>query len=347
MKGPQFLTERHIEPAFFKNKSYKIYSVPLLRYFRKEVLCFIYNLISMPELITIEEAARLTGFPAEEIQHWVRCKKITSYSTKTGGRLVETTNLHDFISSIEYLGMQKLYLQLTIQDKAEEVNELIARYDDYLFCLRSLATISPLLKRIIAELATFIHNKQDRYIFTEITRGTKIGDVAKHCDASYDRMCHRYKNILTKLESETHFLLEYQKKITSLELEIERLRLENRNMDCELKKLYRKGIQHGLQLTIPQTLIHIPLQAAKRICKPVTYLTLSPYIRKILGTLKIETMEDLLRYAESKGLDSLLSMPGFGELGLRQLKFQLEKHKIIDPNGYSELFQYIVSDPDN
>ena len=51
---------------------------------------------------------------------------------------------------------------------------------------------------------------------------------------------------------------------------------------------------------------------------------LSAYIRKCLTTLKIETIEDILRYALKNGLDSLLDLPGFGALGLAQLKFQLE-----------------------
>lgn len=79
---------------------------------------------------------------------------------------------------------------------------------------------------------------------------------------------------------------------------------------------------------------------------PITNLTLSPYIRKCLAKLEIETIEDLLRYAKKKGLDSLLDMPGFGTLGLDQLKFQLEKHKILNKAGQSELYQYIINDPD-
>ena len=200
----------------------------------------------MPELISIEEAARITGFPYEEIEDWVKSRKITSFHTRTGTRMVDTENLRDFIAHIEHLGIQKLYLQLVIQDKEEEADEIIAQYDDYLFCLRSLKNISPLLKQIIAELSTFIDDKQDRYIFTEITSGAKILDVAK------------------------------------------------------------------------------------RISLPVTSLTLSPYIRKCLQKLELETMEDLLRYARKKGLDSLLKIPGFGPLGLDQLKFQLEKHKIMN-----------------
>ena len=57
-------------------------------------------------------------------------------------------------------------------------------------------------------------------------------------------------------------------------------------------------------------------------------------------------MEDILRYTETEGLESLLGISGFGQLGLEQLKFQLEKHKILDKNGYSDLYQYIVSDPE-
>ena len=200
----------------------------------------------MPEFITVEEAARTTGFPSAEIQQWAISKKITSYIVKQGVRLVDQTSLRGFISHIERLGIQKLYLQLIIQDKEEEINEIIAQHDDYLLCLRSLKTISPLLKQIIAELSTFIHDKQDRYIFTEITSGAKILDVAK------------------------------------------------------------------------------------RISLPVTSLTLSPYIRKCLQKLELETMEDLLRYARKKGLDSLLKIPGFGPLGFD-----------------SDLYQYIINEPDS
>ena len=217
----------------------------------------------MPELISIEEAARITGFPYEEIEDWVKSRKITSFHTRTGTRMVDIENLRDFITHIEHLGIQKLYLQLVIQDKEEEADEIIAQYDDYLFCLRSLKNISPLLKQIIAELSTFIDDKQDRYIFTEITSGAKILDVAK------------------------------------------------------------------------------------RISLPVTSLTLSPYIRKCLQKLELETMEDLLRYARKKGLDSLLKIPGFGPLGLDQLKFQLEKHKIMNKAGDSDLYQYIINEPDS
>lgn len=217
----------------------------------------------MPELISIEEAARITGFPYEEIEDWVKSRKITSFHTRTGTRMVDPENLRDFIAHIEHLGIQKLYLQLVIQDKEEEADEIIAQYDDYLFCLRSLKNISPLLKQIIAELSTFIDDKQDRYIFTEITSGAKILDVAR------------------------------------------------------------------------------------RVSLPVTSLTLSPYIRKCLQKLELETMEDLLRYARKKGLDSLLKISGFGPLGLDQLKFQLEKHKIMNKAGDSDLYQYIINEPDS
>lgn len=47
----------------------------------------------MPEFITIEEAACITGFPSEEIQQWAISKKITSYVVKQGVRLVDLTNL--------------------------------------------------------------------------------------------------------------------------------------------------------------------------------------------------------------------------------------------------------------
>lgn len=225
--------------------------------------------------------------------------------------------------------------------------EIIAQYDDYLFCLQSLKNISPLLKQIIAELSTFIDDKQDRYIFTEITSGAKILDVAKRCDISYDRMCYRYKNIVLRLQENTGFLAEYKKTISCQDLEIERLRLEKRNMEYELRTLYKAVLKSGLSLDAPKSSFDIPTDAARRISLPVTSLTLSPYIRKCLQKLEQETMEDLLRYARKKGLDSLLKIPGFGPLGLDQLKFQLEKHKIMNKAGDSDLYQYIINEPDS
>ena len=301
----------------------------------------------MPEFITIEEAARITGFPSQEIQQWAISKKITSYVVKQGVRLVDLTNLREFISHIERMGIQKLYLQLIIQDKEEEINEIISQFDDYLFCLRSLKNISPLLKLIIAELSTFIHDKKDRLIFTEITSGAKIEDVAKRCGISYDGICRRYKVISLRLQENMGFLTEYKKTITNQDLEIERLWIENRNMEYELRRLYKKALQNGLCIESPRSLIPVPLNAAKRICQPITRLTLAPYIRKCLTTLKIETIEDILRYALKNGLDSLLDLPGFGALGLAQLKFQLEKNKIIDKTGHSDLYQYIICEADN
>mgnify|MGYP002610942662 CR=1 FL=1 len=79
----------------------------------------------MPELITIEEAARITGFPSEDIQYWAKSHKITSYSVTRDSRLVDLANLREFISHIEHLGIQKLYLQLIIEDKKEEADEII------------------------------------------------------------------------------------------------------------------------------------------------------------------------------------------------------------------------------
>ena len=102
----------------------------------------------MPEFITIEEAARITGFPSQEIQQWAISKKITSYVVKQGVRLVDLTNLREFISHIERMGIQKLYLQLIIQDKEEEINEIISQFDDYLSACDPLKTSLPYLNSL-------------------------------------------------------------------------------------------------------------------------------------------------------------------------------------------------------
>lgn len=293
----------------------------------------------MPERISIEQASRITGFSAEEIRDWAKSNKIRSYSYKDGEPLVNIVSLQNYASKVKRIQMEKLYLQEIIEDKEEEINEIIAQYDDYLFFLRSITKISPLLKIIIDELATFIEDKKSRYIFTAISGGTKVLDVAKHCGSSYDSMCQRYVTIVSRLASHTGFMLDYRKTIADKDLEIERITLENRNLRLELNKLYKESLKAGFKLPKPQ--IHIPADAAKLLRKPISMLTLSSKPRKALQSLSIETIEDLLRYAKTTGLDSLLKLPGFGKLSLEELKFQLEKHKILNKNGDSELFQYI------
>ena len=89
-------------------------------------------------------------------------------------RLVDLANLREFISHIEHLGIQKLYLQLIIEDKKEEADEIIAQHDDFLFCLRSLKNISPLLKQITA----YIHTRQTRSIHIH---GNNLGHQNAGC----------------------------------------------------------------------------------------------------------------------------------------------------------------------
>lgn len=67
---------------------------------------------------------------------------------KQGVRLVDLTNLREFISHIERMGIQKLYLQLIIQDKEEEINEIISQFDDYLSACDPLKTSLPYLNSL-------------------------------------------------------------------------------------------------------------------------------------------------------------------------------------------------------
>ena len=60
-------------------------------------------------------------------------------------------------------------------------------------------------------------------------------------------MCQWYKTIVSHLESDTRFMLEYQKTITNQELEIERLELENRNLEYELERFDSDAYEHSHQ----------------------------------------------------------------------------------------------------
>lgn len=297
----------------------------------------------MPEQITAEEAATLTGFPIGEIQLWVRRQNITSYPLEKGGYLIDVLSLNDYIMYIQRAGINKLYLQLMLDDKKEEINETIALYDDYLLCLRSLKMISPLLKRIIDELSTLLTNNDDKKIFGEITSGTPILKIAQHYDISYIAMCTRYKKILAELEKEAGFLSEYKKTLAGFELEVDRLEIESRNKDFELKQLHKKTFKSNVPSDTLCSLFTIPAEAVKKLRKPINSLTLSPYIYRRLAEMDIRTIEDLLRLTKRKGFHCLFEMAGYGKIAaLEQLKFQLEKHQIIDREGHCSLYDYLI-----
>lgn len=59
----------------------------------------------MPERISIEKAAQMTGFPEEEIRKWAKSGKINSYSPKGSEPYIDLGSLRNFISSIEQLGI--------------------------------------------------------------------------------------------------------------------------------------------------------------------------------------------------------------------------------------------------
>lgn len=99
------------------------------------------------------------------------------------------------------------------------------------------------------------YDKRDRLIFTEITSGAKIEDVAKRCGISYDGICRRYKVISLRLQENMGFLTEYKKTITNQDLEIERLWIENRNMEYELRRLYKRRSKTVYVSNLPD---HLP-----------------------------------------------------------------------------------------
>lgn len=294
----------------------------------------------MGEKISMEEAAKRTGFNVEEIEYWARRHKINSYPTSKG-RLVDAENLDMYVKSIERLGIHRLYLQLIIQDKKEEAEEIIAQHGDFLLVLRTLAGATSLLKLMVKELEKRIDNEKDKYLFREVSNGTKVEEVAKHFDVSYDAICNRYETIISALNEQPDFLNQYRETIDYLTWEIERLEMENHNKEVEISTIYSKARKKNIPLGEPPSFETIPIEAVKKLRKPIDSYTLSPYIRKCLRNMDFETTEDLLCHTKKYGFDSLLEMQGFGQMGLEQLLFQLEKHHIIDRKGECWLYKYI------
>lgn len=96
-------------------------------------------------------------------------------------------------------GMDKRYLERMVRERQEEIDHVIAEYDDRLFLLKTHKELRPLFELVIKALSKRIIDPLACDVFLTVSIGTPIEDVARfHC-ITYDEVAHIYEETLRQL----------------------------------------------------------------------------------------------------------------------------------------------------
>lgn len=289
--------------------------------------------------ITLRNAAEKFGLSYIELYNLGKTGQI-ALSQIGSVMMTEENSIKCYIELKSNLSKQKRYLDLILAEKREEIDNVIAAYDDYLFSMRSLSKCTRLFKILINELANTIKNDDYRKIFMEISLGQSIYDVACERSYSYDKVCSIYAKTIDLIEQQCSIIPEYRKTIASLKIEIRKKDILNHTLEDKISIIdkYNK--------------IAADINPTKEIPIKAVYL-LSLSIRRDLGldnrtvnlllAQHIYTIEDLFRYLYKHdcALESLLEIHGFGKSCFSNLKKILIGRNLIDIDGYSSLYKYI------
>lgn len=289
--------------------------------------------------ISLRVASQKFGINYKILVEWGKEGKI-AFSKHGSMLMTDLNSIKCYLDLEEALKKQEKYLTDIIEEKQEEVNSIIAVYDDYIFSMRTLEKVTPLFKKIVNELSSLIKEDANRHIFTEVALGRNIYTVAKKNDISYDRVCVIYKALVDLVDRRGGVIDKYRSTVEEQELKIKELSILNRNLETTLKQLEKYGeITTRLKKTenIPPRVIYL-LSLSIR-----SDLQLDTRTKNGLFSADIETVESLIRYLYSHDgrLNSLLENHILGKVSYNNLKNELSRRSIIDGNEYSYLLEYL------
>lgn len=295
------------------------------------------NIITPIKLI---DAADKYGINYTTLLGWGKIGRIVI--TKRGGVLyADEESIKADFELQESIKKHDEYLAKMIAEKEEEVSNIIAVYDDYLFSMRSLEKTIKIFPVVINELSELIKDEKTKDIFVNIALGKDIYRIARKYALSYDRTCAIYSHAIKIIEKRSGLFSKYKHKIVDLAGEIRILKLKNNNLKDHIARLEKiKGVSveineisaiSGKSLYLLSLNIRENFNIEQRVCN-------------CLQNNDIYTVEDLLRYVcnHDGNFNSILKIEKLGMICFKRLKSELQKHKIIDENGYSYLLEYLM-----
>lgn len=292
------------------------------------------------KLIPVHQLAKEYKTDPRNIINWAKSGKITA--SRIGSVwMVDEPSLKRYLSHHLKKAKLKEYLKGELQERQEEIDEMIAQFDDFIFSLRSLNHVSPLFTIVINEMSLLLPEEKMQKAFVSISTGGSIYEAATKYGVTYDRMCALYRKFLRTITKRMGFLKEYRKRLAELEHKVRELKILNESQRIEILRLTNRKINedrlqelYDKNGTIPSSVLDMLCMSLEKDVKVETRAL------HILINIDITTVEHLYRYVSTHGFNSLLDLHGFGSMTLRNLKFALRQKGLLDYKDQSPLFDY-------
>lgn len=234
----------------------------------------------MANWLSLKEISEKRGIAESTLRSW----KILGYietSTIDNVVMIDDDSLIRFLNTHKTKGLSDEYLKELIKEKEREREVILSRYGDQLFLLKTQELYQPLFRILIKELGALIMDDMQRELFLSISSGEMISRVAVRHRITYAQAVKEYSSILENLSANTERIATYRKQ--------------------RMTQLFGR-----FNVSDP-TSIPISLICNTRACN----------ILHVEG--KIETVRELLHYANKNGWSSLKKLRGMGATTYNEL----------------------------
>lgn len=206
----------------------------------------------MTNWITLKSASLRYGVSSETVLEWIKDNRITG-SCIEDLWLVDNDSISHYLEIHKTLDSQQQYLDKQLAERREEIDLLIAHYDDSAFILKSLLTLTPLFHYMAAELATLIPEDDKRDLFLSVVNGESLEEIALRRFTTYDKTVCEFAGIIKSLAKHRDFIKLYPEKSDT-----ETLRLLKTNLDKLALNFRIKNCLHASEIyTVRDLLLYI------------------------------------------------------------------------------------------
>lgn len=165
----------------------------------------------MTNWITLKSASLRYDVSPEQVLEWIKDNRISG-SCIEGAWLVDNDSISRYLEIHKTLATQQQYLDIELAQRREEIDLLIARYDDSAFMLKSLLPLTPLFHYMMEELATLIPEKSKREIFLQVMKGESLEEIALKRLSTYDKVVYEFIESIELLAKQRDFIKLYPEK---------------------------------------------------------------------------------------------------------------------------------------
>lgn len=190
----------------------------------------------MTNWITLKSASLRYDVSPEQVLEWIKDNRISG--SRIGDTwLVDNDSISHYLEIHKTLASQQQYLDNELAERREEIDLLIARYDDSAFMLKSLLPLTPLFHYMTEEIATLIPEESKREIFLQVVKGESLEEIALKRVSTFDKVAYEFIESIELLAKKRDFIKLYPEKpdadtIRMLNTEIYKLVADFRVRNC-------------------------------------------------------------------------------------------------------------------